>query len=221
VLTGKIESSAGKFEADNLQFGLDVLARWRSQTGSFVNLVIGAGYDVFSGYEYRTIARLKNTGSTQALSWNAVAEVGHDFAFGQATLTPQARLSYVSSTLERFNEAGVVAPVAYGERRIGVLGAAGELKLAYNFTATTSGYVLAGYEANLAESSTTVTGRLIGNTSQPFSWKAEAPVAPGVIAGAGLAVNFGAVTARAAYRGTFGENSTRRHALNIGIDARF
>jgi hypothetical protein len=95
------------------------------------------------------------------------------------------------------------------------------VKLAYNFTAATSAYVLAGYEGNIGNSSADVTGQLIGNTAQPFSWKADAPRSPGFVAGAGLAVGFGALTARASYRGVFGENSTRRHSLNLGFDAKF
>jgi outer membrane lipase/esterase len=221
ILTGEIKSTAGKFEANNTQFGLDLLARWRSQTGSFVNLGLGAGFDRFSSYEYRTVGPLKNTGSTQALSWSASAEAGHDFRFDAVTLTPQVRLSYISSTLERFNEAGVIAPIGYGSRTVNSFGAAGEVKLAYNFTAATSAYVLAGYEGNIGNSSADVTGQLIGNTAQPFSWKADAPRSPGFVAGAGLAVGFGALTARASYRGVFGENSTRRHSLNLGFDAKF
>jgi outer membrane lipase/esterase len=221
VLRGDIDSAAGKFEATNMQFGLDLLARWRSQTGSFVNLGLGASVDSFSKYEYRTIGPLKNTGSAQAVSWSAAAEVGHDFAVGQMTVTPQGRLTYISSTLDRFNEAGVVAPIAFGERKVGAFGGAAEVKFAYNFTPASSVYVLAGYETLFGKSDQNVTGQLIGNTAQPFSWRAEAPRAPGLVAGAGLAVNFGAVTARASYRGTFGEKDTRRHSFNLGVDAKF
>lgn len=221
VLRGEIDGKNAKFEAENMQFGLDIMARWRSTTGSFVNLGLGASLDHFSDYSYRTIGTLRNTGSTQALSWGASAEVGHDFVHQQFVVTPQARLLYISSTLDRFNEAGVVAPIGFGARTVGAFGAAAELKLAYNFTANSSAYLLAGYETLIGASSGSVTGELVGNTAQPFSWKAEAPKAPGLVAGAGLAVNFGTVTARAAYRGTFGEKSTTRHALNLGIDAKF
>jgi outer membrane lipase/esterase len=221
VLRGEIDGKAVKFKADNMQFGLDLLARWRSQTGSFVNVGLGVGLDDITGYEYRTIGNLVNKGSTRALSWSASAEVGHDFAFNQVVVTPQGRLSYISSTLDGFTETGVVAPVAYGSRTIGTFGAAAELKLAYNFTATSSAYVLAGYETLFGNDNTSVTGLLAGNTAQPFSWRAEAPRAPGFVAGAGVALNFGAATARVSYRGTFGEKDSQRHSVNIGIDARF
>ncbi len=221
VLKGDIDGKALKVKADTMTFGADLLARWRSQTGSFVNLGLGASVDDFSKYEYATIGPLKNTGSTRALAWSASAEAGHDFRFSAVTLTPQVRLAYISSALDRFTEAGVVAPVAYGARNVGALTGAAELKLAYSFTATTSAYVLAGYEGNLATSAATVTSRLAGNTAQPFTYKADAPRSAGVVAGAGLAVGFGAVTARAQYRGSFGESGVRRHALNIGLDAKF
>jgi outer membrane lipase/esterase len=221
VLRGEIDGKSGKFEATNMQFGLDFLARWRAQTGLFVNLGLGASLDSFTGYTYRTIGSLENSGSTRALSLSAVAEVGQDFTFNQFVVTPQGRLSYIHSTLEKFSEAGSIAPIAFGNRTVGAFGAAAELKLAYNLTPATSVYVLAGYETIFGGSNGSASGELIANTAQPFSWKVEAPRAPGLVAGAGVAVNFGTFTGRVGYRGTFGENSSQRHAVNIGVDAKF
>jgi outer membrane lipase/esterase len=221
ALTGKINGSASKFEANNTQFGVDFLARWRSQTGSFVNLNLGGSLDMFSNYEYRSIGVLTNTGSPSAVSLSAGAEVGHDYKFNAVTVTPQARLAYLNATLEKFSEAGAVAPIAYDSRSLSAFAAAGEVKVSYQISQPMSVYMLAGYEAYLGKSGTSVGGRLAGNTAQPFNWATDALRSPGIIVGAGMNYNMGTTTARAAYRVSIGEQSTTRHSLNIGFDTKF
>ncbi|MGL4636152.1 MAG: autotransporter domain-containing protein [Beijerinckiaceae bacterium] len=221
VSTGTIDGSARKFEADATQIALDALARWRSPQGLFVNLGLGFGVDRFSNYEYRTVGPLKNTGSTNAISMSATTEVGYDVKFGAATLTPQLRATYLRTQLEGFTESGVVAPVTYNGRSIqGLLGAA-ELKLAYQFTQSFSGYALVGYEGFAGGSASDVKGRLAGNTALPFSYKVDDLSNPGVIVGAGGAWNMGSWTARANYRASIGDKSQVRHSANINLGMKF
>jgi outer membrane lipase/esterase len=221
ALTGKIDGSARKFEANNTQLGLDFLARWRSQTGSFVNLNLGGSLDIFSNYEYKALGVLTNTGSPNAVSLSAGAEVGHDFRFNAVTVTPQARLAYLNATLEKFTEAGVIAPIAYDSRTLSAFATAGEVKVSYQISQPLSVYVLGGYEAYLGKSGTSVGGRLAGNTAQPFNWASDALRSPGVVGGLGLNYNMGTTTARATYRVSLGDQSTTRHSLNIGLDTKF
>jgi outer membrane lipase/esterase len=221
LTTGNIEAKARKFEADATQISADLLARWRSANGMFVNLGLGFGIDQFSNYEYRTVGPLKNIGSALGNSLSATTEVGYDVKFGAATLTPQVRASYVRTSLQAFNETGVIAPLGYDGRVIQGLAGAGELKLSYQFTQTLSGYALVGYEGFLASSSENVKGRLIGNTAQPFSEKVANPKGPGVVFGAGAAMQFGNWTARASYRGSVGDNSQISHSANLGFGVKF
>jgi outer membrane lipase/esterase len=221
VTTGNIDAKARKFEVDATQISLDAIARWRSPTGLFVNLGLGFGIDRFSDYEYRTVGPLKNTGSALGHSLSATTEVGYDMKYGAATLTPQLRASYLRTSLESFNESGVVAPVGYNGRVIQGLAGAAELKLSYQFTPTLSGYVLGGYEGYLASSADAVKGRLLGNTSQPFSEKVADPVSPGVVFGAGATMQFGDWSGRISYRGTVGDKSQVTHSANIGFGVKF
>jgi outer membrane lipase/esterase len=220
VSLGTIKGLQGKMEADTTRFGIDLLGGWRSG-GLFVNLNLGGGLDRYSDYAYRTIGPLKNTGATTAVSFNASAEVGNDYRFGAATLTPLARLSYVRATLDGFNEAGVVAPVAYDGRTVQALTGAAEAKLAYQFTQNLSGYALIGYEAALASSVDDVRGRLIGNTAQPFSYKMPDLAHPGVVAGLGAALKLGDWTAQASWRASFGEKGQQRHTGSVGFAVKF
>ncbi|MGL5116779.1 MAG: autotransporter domain-containing protein, partial [Beijerinckiaceae bacterium] len=136
-------------------------------------------------------------------------------------LTPLARLSYIRSSLDAFNEAGVVAPVAYDGRTVQALTGAVEGKLSYQFTQNLSAYALIGYEAALASSVDDVRGRLIGNNARPFSFAMPDIAHPGVVAGLGAALKLGEWTAQASYRGAFGEKGQQRHTGSVGFSAKF
>ena len=222
ITTGNLQGRAGKFETDATQISADFLARWRSPSGLFVNLGLGFGVDNFAQYSYRTLGPLQNKASPDGNSLSATSEVGYDVKFGSATtLTPQLRASYLRTSLQKFNESGVIAPVGFDGRIIQGLAGAAEVKLSQQFTPTVSGYVLAGYEGFIAASADAVTGRLVGNTAQPFRVSVQDPTSPGFVFGAGLQAQFGDWTGRLNYRGTTGERSQTTHSGNIGVSVKF
>ena len=108
--TGDLDGGRAKFKADATQIGGDVIARWATGKGSWVNMALGFNVDRFSNYEYRTVGPLKNTGSTSGLSASAMIETGYDFRMGAMTITPVGRIGYIHSRVDGFTEAGIVAP---------------------------------------------------------------------------------------------------------------
>ncbi len=69
--TGTIDGGRARFSADATQIGGDIIARWSTGKGSFVNMALGFNLDQFNNYEYRTLGPLQNTGSTAGLSASA------------------------------------------------------------------------------------------------------------------------------------------------------
>jgi outer membrane lipase/esterase len=221
LTTGIVESSGRKFEAGATQISADLLARWRAQNGFFVNLGLGLSADQYTDYGYRTIGNLSNKATAYGRSLSATTEVGYDFKMGDMTLTPQLRASYIRTTIDRYTENGVVAPIAYFARSINGLAGAAELKLSYQFNQATSGYVLLGYEDYLAASGGNVRGRIAGNTSQVFSLAQPDPVGQGVVFGAGVAMGIGSWTGRASYRGSVGDKNQTTHSANLSASIKF
>jgi outer membrane lipase/esterase len=219
--TGVVEGSGGKFEAGTTQISADLLARWRAQNGVFVNLGLGFSADQYSDYGYRTIGDLSNKANAYGRSLSATSEVGYDFRMGAMTLTPQLRASYIRTTIDRYNESGVVAPIAYFARTVDGLAGAAELKLGYQFSPSTSGFILAGYENYLAASGGNVRGRIAGNTSQVFSLAQPDPVGQGVVFGAGVAIGMGSWTGRVSYRGSVGDKNQTTHSANLSASVKF
>ncbi len=218
--TGSIDGGRAKLAVDATQIGGDIVARWSTGKGSFVNMALGFNLDQYSNYEYRTVGPLKNTGSTAGLSASAIIETGYDFRMGALTLTPVGRIGYIHSRVDAFTEAGVVAPVAYGARTTEGLVGALELRAAYQLTAAAKVGAMIGYEDFLA-SSAKGTGRIAGNSAQPFALSTRDPIGQGVIFGANAEANFGSWTAKLSYKGAVGEDKTVRHGGTIGASLRF
>jgi outer membrane lipase/esterase len=220
VTGGDIDGGRVPFSANVVQFGGDIVARWVSAQGFFVNGAIGFNVGRVSDYEYRTVGPLQNTGSTITLSGSVIAEAGYDFRWGALTLTPVGRLGYIRSTVDSFNEAGIVAPVAYGSRSTDVGLGGFELRATYQIGPQTKVGAFIGYEDYFGSSVSGI-GRIINNTAQSFSIAGRDPIGQGVIFGGNAEMAFGAWTAKVSYKGSVGDNSTIRHAGTIGASFRF
>jgi outer membrane lipase/esterase len=220
VAGGTVDGGKARFEANLLNFSGDIFARWTSQQGYFVKLGLGFGLDRFSKYTYDTVGPLQNTGEALGYSASLMAEAGYDFRMGQLTLTPAARLGYIHGKLGAFNEAGIVAPVAYSARTTDTLLGAAELRFAYMMSPSTKLSAMVGYEDYFA-SNVKGTGRILGNTALPFSIAGRDPVGSGFIFGAGVDMNVGTWTAKISYRGSVGKDQTVRHSGTIGAGFRF
>jgi outer membrane lipase/esterase len=161
LLTGKINAqSASKFEVENTQISADMIARWEGNNGLFVDADLGLGAEIFSNYNYSTVGLLKNTGATTGLSASATTKIGYDASFGNLSVTPSARISYLHAGVNGFSESGLLSSVNYGTAAVDELAAAAELKVRYSLAPKTSVYVLGGYESILASNGGRATGQM-------------------------------------------------------------
>jgi outer membrane lipase/esterase len=219
--TGTIDGLRGKFSSDATHISADLLARWRNAAGVFAHFGLGASFDRFSSHEYRTIANLSNTGATTGNTFSASAEVGRDYAMGNLTLTPQLRAQFLRSTVDGFQEAGVVAPIAFRARTIQTLALAPELKISTAFANGMSAFALLGYEAHVAKDFGALGGSIGGLTFRPVGDTLGKLLHPGVQLGLGVQSEIGGLTARATYRGAFGSSSQMVHSGTVGLSGRF
>lgn len=219
--TGTIDGLRGKFETGATHISGDLLARWRNNAGMFAHFNLGASIDRYTGYEYRTIANLTNTGSTGGNAISAGVEIGRDYKMGAFTVTPQLRAQYLHSTVDAFNEAGVVAPIAFGSRTIQTLALAPELKFSTTFGNGVSAFALIGYEGHVSKDFGSARGSLTGIAFNPSGDSLGKLLHPGLQVGLGLQGNVGGLTARATYRGSFGSSSQTVHSGTLGISGSF
>jgi outer membrane lipase/esterase len=219
--TGTIDGLRGKFETGATHISGDLLARWRNNAGVFAHFNLGASIDRYTGYEYRTIANLTNTGSTGGNAISAGVEIGRDYKMGAFTVTPQLRAQYLRSTVDAFNEAGVVAPIAFGSRTVQTLALAPELKFSTTLGNGASAFALIGYEGHVAKDFGSARGSLTGIAFTPSGDTLGKLLHPGLQVGLGVQGQLGGLTARATYRGSFGSSSQMIHSGTIGVSGSF
>lgn len=204
------DGSPARFDAVN--FGLDVLAAWR-RGDVFLRGGLGAGVGAISDWRRKTVGPLENKADSSVWSASAMLEGGYDLRMGAVTLTPSARLGWLHATSASFAETGVVAPIDYRARSIDALLGGVELRAAFELMAAQPGrrmtaYGLIGYEDFLSVSSGAMRGRLVANTALPFATPVGDLHGEGLILGAGLSGEIGAMKLGADYRVSFGARSS-------------
>lgn len=197
-------------------FTADIMARWASGSGLFVQGALGASITRISEFE-RTlgIGSLKNTGETVAHGFSAISQVGYHMAMGRITLTPSAKLGFLTGSTRAFNEAGAVAPIAYAGRTLSTFLAAAELKASFALSETMSAHALVGYEAYFGQSGSTMKGSLVGSPGSGFSRSIGKLDSPGFLFGAGLSGLVGGIQASAEYRGSIAADGKVQHRGSI------
>ncbi|SED15007.1 outer membrane lipase/esterase [Rhizobiales bacterium GAS188] len=219
ALTG--DAKAGLISASPTALGVDLIGGWRGGPW-FANATFGAAYDRYDSYERKTlIAALTEKGSAYGYSLNSALEAGYDYRIGQMVFTPLARLSYIRSNVQSFNESGLAAMVAFGHQNLGALAGGGELRARFQFTDTAAVSALVGYENFLTHSAGHLQGRLINNTALPFSIAAPAPVGAGLQVGAGLEGAYNGWTFGASYRGSFGTKNQMQHIAQLTVGTKW
>ncbi|SDR62386.1 outer membrane lipase/esterase [Rhizobiales bacterium GAS113] len=219
ALTG--DAKAGLISASPTALGVDLIGGWRGGPW-FANATFGAAYDRYDSYERKTlIAALTEKGSADGYSLNSALEAGYDYRIGQMVFTPLARLSYIRSNVQSFNESGLAAMVAFGHQNLGALAGGGELRARFQLTDTAAVSALVGYENFLTHSAGHLQGRLINNTALPFSIAAPAPVGAGLQVGAGLEGAYNGWTFGASYRGSFGTKNQMQHIAQLTVGTKW
>jgi len=215
------DAKSGTVSFSPVAFAADLAARW-SQGPTFVNLGLGATVTNYREIERKTlVGNLTNSGQTTGVGYSAVAEAGYRWNMGSYAVTPKARLSYVSASVNKFNESGVVAPIAFAGRTVQGLAAGAELRVDATVAAGTRAHALIGYEEFLYSSAGKLGGRLIANTAMSFSANLKDPVGAGLLLGLGLDAQIGGWAASATYRATVGQKSQVTHRGQITVGASF
>ncbi len=189
----------------------------------FVNAGIGANFVDFGDYK-RKLAGLpwQNTAQVRGYNTSASVEAGVHYALNNVfELTPQARLAYLNSNINSFNELGNVANLHVASRSTGGLTGALELKGTAKLSDTAKLNAIIGYEGLLAGSSDALRSQLIDNTALPFSNSVKKVSSAGFIFGLGGELQLSSTwSANANYRGSV-SGSLTHHQGNIGMNAKF
>jgi outer membrane lipase/esterase len=222
VGTAKI---ARMLDADTFNAAFDVGAVYTSGV-FFAKGGAGFGVTHFSDMQRTTVAPLFNRSSATAATYNVGVEAGTIHGLGVFELSPRARLAFLGGQVGDINEVGIVAPLAIGSHAVNALLGGVELRATANIVNTAAQKVavtaLIGYERYLSYSGNDLTGRLIGNTAQPFRTVTADPKGPGVILGLGLSSQMASGwTISADYRASIGERSLVRHNGQIGVKTSF
>lgn len=221
VTSGSLKS--GTVDTTPTNFALDAALQYSSGL-YFGKLAGGFGVTNYSSTTRRTVGPLENDSSTTSINGSLGAEAGLKYALGSFTLSPRARLGWVSAATGSFNESGVIAPLAINSRTVSAFVAGGELRLGYDIVSDPARaigvHALIGYERNLAYTGHSAGGRIIGNSAQPFVTSLESPKGAGIIAGGGISAKIsGAVEITGDYRVQLGHGEASRHTGQVG--ARF
>jgi outer membrane autotransporter protein len=141
-------------------------------------------------------------------------------------VSPRLRLGWLGANFDRFQEAGVVAPLDVHSRSVSAVAGAAEVQFAYDLVAERGRRIAllgtVGYERWFGVSGYEVEAELAGNTALPFTVRAAKPTGPGLLVGAGLAGSLGeTLQVSVDYRGAFGEANARRHEGRVGVQYRF
>lgn len=222
---GSIDGRDGaRTSFDMANFAVDLLGAWR-RGGFFINGGVGASIASFNDWKRKTVGPLENTSDGSAWAASALVEAGYEMRMGAATLTPSARLGWLHAASGAFEEGGVVAPIAYRSRSVDALMGGVELRAGFDLVnapgSKVTAYGLIGYEDFLAYSGGAVKGRLARNTSLPFSTSVGDLRGEGLIAGLGLAAQWGSAKLTADYRASFGKNDNARHRASVGMRVAF
>ena len=215
ALTGDAKSGAVSASPTSLSF--DLTAGWRGGP-MFVTAALGGGVDLYSDYQRKTsLTAVTQTGTTDGLSFSGSVEGGYDIGYGNVTVSPVARLTYLTTKVSAFHENGPFAAVAFGSRNEQGLAGALELRAKVKIGDGAAFNAMIGYEDLIAKSSQAVRGQLIDNTAHAFATAIAKPVGAGLIFGAGLESAFGNWTAGINYRGAVGQKSQASHRGELRV----
>ncbi|MGL5363218.1 MAG: autotransporter domain-containing protein [Bosea sp. (in: a-proteobacteria)] len=222
--------SVGNFKArpvegSVLQFGFDATAQY--VTGAFyAKAGAGLGVTRFGDVERDTVGPLFNRSSANAVSGNLGTEIGLRYQLGAITVSPRARLNWISAQVQSFSESGIIAPLAVDGRSVNALAAAGELRISADIISDparkTTAYGTIGYERNLAYSGNSVSARLINNTALPFTVSLADPKGAGLVVGGGINGRISQmISVGIDYKATIGERSAVRHTGQASLNLTF
>ena len=208
-LAGSYRSSdvqAGTMSFEQLSYGFDVYAGWRSDN-MFVNATAGGAIEQYDDIERITsLAPIVHTGETDGGSLGARVQTGVWYDMGGIAISPRVAVTWVKTTVNAYNETGAAAEYAYQKREL--QGVSGEVSVrAEGGGEGMSFYVEGGYRDGLSDSFDPVRVGIAGNPAQIQSRQFEDPFGGSFLASAGLETHMGPVRISAGYRGRFGDKA--------------
>lgn len=221
VSSGSLKSTV--VETTPTNFALDTALQYTSGL-YFGKLAGGLGVTNFSDTKRRTVGPLENDSSVYSFNGNIGAEAGLNYNVGNFSVSPRARIGWVTGSVQSFNESGIVAPLAINARQVSAVIGGGEMRFGFDLvndaTRKVAAHALVGYEYNLAYSGSNVRGRIVGNSAQPFVSSLASPKGAGFIAGGGISAKVGTnVEIIGDYKAQLGHGEATRHTGQVG--ARF
>ena len=200
------EVEAGTMQFDVQTYAVDAYAGWR-MGDMFVNATAGGSIDQYDDISRVTsLAPIVHMGETDGGSLGAKVQAGLWFDMGGIAVSPRAALSYVSTDVNGYNEAGFAAEYAYQDRTVAA--ASGEVSLrAEGGGDDLNFYVEGGYRDTFGDSSDDVRVGIAGNPAQILSRSFDDPFGGSLMASAGIEADVGPFRMSAGYRGRFGDSA--------------
>ena len=200
------EVEAGTMQFDVQTYAVDAYAGWR-MGDMFVNATAGGSIDQYDDISRVTsLAPIVHMGETDGGSLGAKVQAGLWFDMGGIAVSPRAALSYVSTDVNGYNEAGFAAEYAYQDRTVAA--ASGEVSLrAEGGGDDLNFYVEGGYRDTFGDSSDDVRVGIAGNPAQILSRPFDDPFGGSLMASAGIEADVGPFRMSAGYRGRFGDSA--------------
>lgn len=216
------QSKAFLVSAKPTDLSVDAGFDW-SHGPAFITAQAGAAIGQYSDYDRQTLVAAFHETRNQidVSSMSAAIQGGIDHHLGGWTLTPVARLAYVSADMKGFTEQGTIAAVKFDDRKVSSFNGAVELRTAGKLSETTGLNAVIGYEAAFSSKEGALKGQLFGNTAQPFSTNMGEVGNPGVLLGVGVTTKVLGLNVSASYRGTFGDNSRSDQSGFVGFTKAF
>lgn len=209
-------------KARTLDISVDAAYDWQSGP-VFVTAAVGAGAGSYSGYQRATLFGPYTNGREHigTSAYSATVQTGIDRKFGAWTVTPLARLAYVTASMQGFDEFGTIAAVGFGDRKVSSTNGAVELRAAGQISQTVSLNGVIGYEGVISGDEGDLKGHLLNNTAQPFTTAMGDVQSPGVLAGIGISTKLHGFDLSAQYRGSFGDKKQKIQTAQISLSKRF
>ncbi len=216
------ESKAFLVSAKPSDLSIDAGFDW-SHGPAFVTAQVGGSLGQYSDYDRQTLvgAFHETRNQIDVSSMSAAIQGGLDHHLGGWTVTPVARLAYVSADMKGFAEQGVIAAVTFDDRKVSSFNGALELRAAGKLSETTGLNAVVGYEAAFSSKEGALKGRLTGNTAQAFSTDMGEVGNPGALVGVGVTTKVLGLNVSASYRGTFGDDKRSDQSGFVGFTKAF
>lgn len=220
ALTGN--AKAFMVEAKPTDLSVDVGMDWRPGS-SFVGVSLGGAMGSYSDYTRGTMLApiSEHANHIETTAYSASVQAGIDHDMGDWTVTPVARISYTGATMKGFQELGLLAAVAYDDRKVSATSGAVEVRASGKVAGSVALSGVIGYEAVLSGDEGDLRGKLINNSAQAFATSMGEVKSPGMLVGVGVSTDLGGFAVSASYRGSFGDHDQRDQSGMISLTKAF